>query len=523
MLRPFSADTRANALRRMADGALDVLVIGGGITGAGVALDAASRGLSVGLIEREDFAAGTSGRSSRLIHGGLRYLEHLELALVAESVRERAILRRLAPHLVRPVPMYYPMLRARDRAYYRLGLTIYDALATGRNIGRHRMAGINEVHRAAPGLARPEPGGISWECRTDDARLTLEIVRTAAAHGALAANHVEAVGLLGQGSVVGATAADALTGERLEIRARVTVNATGVWADGVQALASTTPARLRPSKGVHLVFRPGAIATRVGMLVPSGAGDGRFLFVILWEDRVYVGTTDTEHHGDRDAPAVDAADRAYVLAGLTRAFPGVTETDIVASWAGLRPLLDREPGGSGSTADLSRRHAIFVDPKGLFTITGGKLTTWRAMAEDLVDRVVRDLGRGGPCRTDRIPLGLTADLDAVSQRAEAAAAAMGLEPAVGTRMVLRYGDDATEALRSIGQDRSLAEPLIDGLPVLKVEAAMARSREMAITDQDVLARRTRLTTLDASAAASAVPSAEAADSAADAAGRAVTP
>src|SRR5206468_353519 len=175
----------------------------------------------------------------------------------------------------------------------------------------------------------------------------------------------------------GAVAADALTGERLEIRARVTVNATGVWADGVQALATTNPASLRPSKGVHLVFRPGAIATRVGMLIPSGAGDGRFLFVIPWEDRVYVGTTDTEHLGDRDAPAVEDADRAYVLAALRSAFPGVTEADVVASWAGLRPLLDREPGANGSTADLSRRHAILEDPKGLLTITGGKLTTWR--------------------------------------------------------------------------------------------------------------------------------------------------
>ena len=502
MLRPFSAETRADALRRMADGQVDLLVIGGGITGAGIALDAASRGLSVALIEREDFAAGTSGRSSRLIHGGLRYLEHLEFGLVAESVRERAILRRLAPHLVRPLPMYYPMDRHRDRAYYRLGLSIYDGLAAGRNIGRHRMAGMGEVHRAAPGLARPEPGGVSWECRTDDARLTLEIVRTAAAHGALVANHTEAVSMLGDGSVTGVIAADRVTGATLAIAARLTVNATGVWADGVQALASTDPARIRPSKGVHVVFRPGAIATRVGMLLPSAADDGRFLFVIPWEDRAYVGTTDTDHDGDRDAPAVEDADRAYVLAAVQRAFPAATADDVVASWAGLRPLLDR---GQASTKDLSRQHAIFEDPKGLLTITGGKLTTWRAMAEDLVDRAARELGRGGRCRTRHLALGLTADLGPTLHQAAGEASALGLEPRTGRRLALRYGDDWREAVRLLRDDPSLAEPIALGLPVLRVEAELARTREMAITDDDVLVRRTRLATLDGAAAARLTP------------------
>ncbi len=498
-LRPLNAETRADALHRMADGGLDLLIVGGGITGAGVALDAATRGLSVGLVERDDFAAGTSGRSSRLIHGGLRYLEHLEFGLVAESVRERSILLAMAPHLIRPLPMYYPMRRWLDRARYRVGLTLYDGLALGRNIGRHRVAGLREVHRAAPGLARPEPAGASWECRTDDARLTLAIARAAAGAGALVANHVEVTSLLGAGGVTGAVAVDRLAGERLEIPARLTVNATGVWADRVHALASTEPARLRPSKGVHLVFRPGAVATRVGMLLPSGAGDGRFVFLLPWDGRTYAGTTDTEYHGDVDRPLVEPRDREYVLGAVAAAFPSVTADDVVASWAGLRPLLDRGPG---STADLSRRHAIFEDPKGLLTITGGKLTTWRAMAEEAVDAAVARLGRGGGCHTRELRLGLTGALPDAVDRAASSAGSMGLDAALAGRLVHRFGDEWRDAVDLMRADRSLAEPLVDGLPVLRVEVQMARTREMAMTDDDVFVRRTRVTTMDEGAAAS---------------------
>lgn len=498
---PFSALTRTANLARMAQDRFDVLVIGGGITGTGIALDAAARGFSVALIEKDDFASGTSGRSSRLVHGGLRYLEHREFGLVRESLRERGILFRLAPHLVRPVPMYMLADDLRSRARYGLGLTAYDTLAAGRNIGLHHWAGADQVRQAFPGV-RAAPGWRYYECQTDDARLTVEVARTAQAFGAVMANHVRAEALLGGARVTGAVAADALTGQRFEIRASVTVNAGGVWADRIRGLAAAASAasaagvgRLQPSKGVHLVFAPGAIRTKAALAIPSAAGDGRFVFLVPWEDRVYAGTTDTPYAGDLDRPAVTESDRDYILAAVARNFPGVGAGDVVASWAGLRPLLG---DGEASTADLSRRHVVFAEPPGLFTITGGKLTTYRAMAEDLVDRVATGLGPRGRCLTRGIPLGLHGSAAAALRLARAETARLGLPPGTGARLVQRYGDDWREAVRLIGQDPSLGEPAAGGLPVLKIELDLARRREMAITAEDVLVRRTRLTTLDAS-------------------------
>ena len=493
----FSAATRTANLARMASGRFDVLVIGGGITGVGIALDAAARGYSVALVEKDDFAAGTSGRSSRLVHGGLRYLEHGEFGLVRESLAERGTLLRLAPHLIRPVPMYMLADDRRSRARYRLGLAAYDALAAGRNIGGHRAVSAQRVRAAVPGLRAWSRGYRYFEGQTDDARLTIEVARVAAAYGAVLANHARVERLLGGARVTGAVVTDEIGGQRFEVKATATVNACGVWAgtDGIGAGG----VRLVPSKGVHLVFRPGAVRTRVAMVLPSAAGDGRYLFVVPWEDRVYAGTTDTPYSGDLDHPAVDGADRDYILAAVAADFPGVTGGDVVASWAGLRPLLDQGTGSGGaSTADLSRRHAVFVEPPGLFTITGGKLTTYRAMAEDLVDRVQATLGGGGRCLTRSIPLGLHGPVAQAVQLATAEAAALGLPPQVGVRLVQRYGDDWREAAAMIGRDRSLGEPAADGLPVLKVELGLARSREMAITDEDVLVRRTRLSTRDAS-------------------------
>lgn len=485
----FSARTRTANLARMAEDAFDVLVIGGGITGAGIALDAAARGFSVALVEKDDFAAGTSGRSSRLVHGGLRYLEHGEFGLVRESLRERGILRRLAPHLVRPVPMYMLAADWRGLARYRAGLTAYEMLAAGRNVGYHRAAGAARVRAAIPGLGG-SPGGVRYfECQTDDARLTLEVARAAAAQGAVLANHARVTALLGGARVTGAAVTDEMTGQRLEIRARATVNAAGVWAgqlaDGVS---------LMPSKGVHLVFAPGAVRTTAALVAPSAAGDGRYIFIVPWEDRVYAGTTDTPYSGDLDHPAVEAADRDYILAAVAGLFPGVTGRDVVASWAGLRPLLSQdEELGDARTSDLSRRHAIFTGTAGLFTITGGKLTTYRAMAQDLTDRLAAELGGAGPCRTRDIPLGLHGSATAALRLARDETARLGLPPQAAARLVRRYGDDWREAVRLIGQDRALGEPAAAGRPVLAVEAVLARTREMALTDEDVYVRRTRLT------------------------------
>jgi len=501
----FSAQTRAANLARMAEERFDVLVIGGGITGAGIALDAATRGLSVALVEKDDFASGTSGRSSRLVHGGLRYLEQRDLGLVRESLRERRILHRLAPHLVRPIPMYMLAGDPRARARYRLGLTAYELLAAGRNIGFHRSVSAGQVSEAIPGLGRSSRGVRYFECQVDDARLTIEVARTARAFGAVLANHARVTGLLGGARVTGAAVVDEMTGQRFEVRAGAVVNAAGVWAGRVTRLAGGPGGvRLLPSKGVHLVFAPGAVATKAALIAPSAAGDGRYIFIVPWEDRAYAGTTDTPYSGDLDRPAVDDADRDYILPAVARLFPGVTERDVVASWAGLRPLLSQDDGDA-RTSDLSRKHAIFTEPPGLFTITGGKLTTYRAMAEDLVDQVAAwrsaaGLGDAGPCRTTGIPLGLHGSAAAALGLARAEVARLGLPPRVASRLVQRYGDDWPEAVRMIGQDPSLGDPVAVGLPVLAVEVRLARRREMALTDDDVFVRRTRLTTRDASVA-----------------------
>ena len=294
-----------------------------------------------------------------------------------------------------------------------------------------------------------------FECQIDDARLTIEVARTAHASGAVLANHARVEELLGDGRVTGAAVTDEMTGQRLEVRARAVVNAAGIWAEQVTLAGRAAVGwpgsggvRLLPSKGVHLVFAPGAVRTTAALVVRSQADDGRFVFIVPWEDRVYAGTTDTPYAGDLDHPAVDAADRDYILSAVARNFPGVTERDVVASWAGLRPLLSQdEELGDARTSDLSRNHAIFEDLPGLFTITGGKLTTYRAMAEDLVDRVAAALGNAGPCRTRGIPLGLHGSPAAAVRLARDEVARLGLPPRTAARLVQRYGDDWREAAR----------------------------------------------------------------------------
>jgi glycerol-3-phosphate dehydrogenase len=494
----LSAATRQAHLARMADGPLDVLVVGGGITGAGVALDAASRGLSVALVERDDFASGTSGRSSRLIHGGARYLRYGDLGLVYESLRERTLLLRLAPHLVRPLAFVFPVRRRRDRVALGTGLSVYDGLAVGRNLARHRPVTEEEVAEAAPGILRPSPGYRYWDCRTDDARMVIEVLRAAAGFGALIANRAEVAGFLGEGRVRGARVLDTVSGGTLEVRARIVVNATGVWASRVQGMARGRTSRLRPSKGVHLVFERSRLPVRAAILVTSVAGDGSQIFLIPWGPRVIAGTTDTPYDGPLESPTVDPDDLELVLGSIERAFgPVVGEEHVRASWAGVRPLLDR---GGGSTRDISRRHVIFDEPDGILGITGGKFTAYRAMAEEVTDRVCRILGTGGRSRTKVIPLGLTRSLAPELARAETVGREAGLEPGAGPRLVGRYGDDWTEAWDMIREDPSLGAPLAEGLPVLRVEARMAERRELALEEEDVLVRRTRLATMDRAAA-----------------------
>ena len=491
----LSATTRDRHLEAMADRVVDVLVIGGGITGAGVALDAASRGLSVALVERDDFASGTSGRSSRMIHGGARYLRQGAVGLVYESLRERRLLLRRAPHLVRPLPFLLPVRRRTGRIVFRAGLSLYDTLTAGRNIAPHRGVSEEEVARLAPGLARPGPGLLYWDCQTDDARLVIEIIRRAVALGALVANRAEVIGLTGEGTVRGGSVADRMGGGSIEIKARVTVNATGAWAGQVHALADPKPPRLRPSKGIHLVLDRARLPIRSAVVIPSIAHRGAMFVMLPWGPRVYVGPTDTPYDGPIDSPAVDDDDVAVVLGSVERAFPhGFEPSDVMASWAGVRPLLD---SGPGATRDLSRRHVILKEPPGLITVTGGKLTTYRSMAEEVTDIACEFLRGGDECGTARLPLGLTGPLPRATAEAELEAGKLGLPPGAGKRLVERYGDDRQEAAAMIREDASLGEPAAPGLPVLRVELELARSREMALTDEDVLVRRTRLALMGA--------------------------
>ena len=493
--------SRATALERLEESVrdpFDVLVIGGGITGAGVALDAASRGLSVALVERADFASGTSGRSSRLIHGGARYLRHGELGLVNEALRERRVLMRLAPHLVRPLPFLVQLRHRLPRAAMRTGLALYDALAAGRSIAPHRSIGVEEVQRLAPPVESPHPGLVYWDCRTDDARLVIEIVRQAAAHGALLANRAGVEALLGDGEVRGARVRDRTTGETLDVRARITVNATGIWAAGVHRLSGADPPRLRPSKGAHVVLDRTRFPIRSALVVPA-RGDA-LIFMVPWGPRIVVGTTDTAYGGGLDDPSVDPDDTEVLLRAAGRAFGAdLGQDDVIASWAGIRPLLDTRVG---ATRDLSRRHVILEEPRGLLTVTGGKLTTYRAMAEQVTDTACRSLGLGLRCRTRRIPLGMTKPFQDELVRASESATGLGLPPAVGRRLVERYGDDWEDVMASIRDDPSEAEPVVEGLPVVRAELRVARTREMALDDDDVLLRRTRLTTMAGEAALS---------------------
>jgi len=492
---PDRAFDRGTALARLATEHFDVLVVGGGITGAGVALDAASRGLRTALLERSDFAAGTSSQSSKLVHGGLRYLAQGDYALVYQALAERQRLLANAPHLVRPMPFLLPVYggRAAARAVG-TALWMYDVTG-GARIGRvHSRLSARAASARAAGL-RPEgltAGYLYYDAHADDARLTLAVLRTAALdHGAVAANHVRVTGLLADaGGRVTGVAAEA-DGAVLEVRADAVVNAAGVWSDEVLALEARTAGAvdgaIRPAKGIHVTVPQSRLATDVALVLPV-AEDGRSIFVVPWPgtDRVYVGTTDTDYDGPLDRPACTADDVDYLLRAVNAVVSEpLTPADVVGAWAGLRPLV--ASARSARSADLSRRHRISRSPGGVISITGGKLTTYRRMAADTVDELVAVLGRGGRSRTARMRLRGAGDHRA----------------AAGGHLERRYGTEAATVRQLVADDPSLGQPLVPTLPYLRAEAVHAVRSEMARSVTDVLARRTRALILarDASAAA----------------------
>jgi len=512
-VHPFRRD---DALRRLADETFDVLVIGGGVTGAGVALDAASRGLKTALVEKSDFASGTSSKSSKMVHGGLRYLQQREIRLVYENLAERQRLLENAPHLVSPLPFLIPLF-GRDGVVsktlarsYSSALWLYD-LTGGWRIGeRHHEVSKQEALDHLPTLNTDHlvAGFLYFDARTDDARLTLTLARTAAIEfGAAMANYTPVVQMNKSGSAIrGARvqpdAAD--PSSAFDVRARVVVNATGVWADDVRALdESTQPKSIRPAKGVHVTVPADRLPCDIAAVIPVPK-DKRSIFVVPWPgtDLVYLGTTDTDYAGPLDDPACTPEDVDYLLEAANNITTSrLTRADVTGVWAGLRPLLAPERGHvSERTADLSRRHTVMTSSERVVTVTGGKLTTYRKMAQDTVDVVVRELGespRRRRCVTKDLPLigATTKTRDPVSMAQPHA------------RLLGRYGSEAPRVLALADDRPELLEPAIAGLPYTRAELVYAAREEMAQTLDDVLSRRTRAMIQKAHATMAAAPAA----------------
>jgi glycerol-3-phosphate dehydrogenase len=475
----------------------DVLVVGGGITGAGIALDAASRGLSVGLVDRGDFASGTSSKSSKLVHGGLRYLEQRELGLVREASKERDLLGKLAPQLVEPIQFVIPVADRWRRAMFGVGLWTYDALASFRNIKVHKYLSIEQTEEMVPALPKGKlKGGFSfYDSRTDDVRLVMEVLRQARRHGAVMANYCS-VEDVEAGDVCTVQLRDVHHGQSFESSARRVVVAAGVWVDQIESRTrSDAEPRLRPSKGIHLAFPRAAVPMADSAAFIPDADRKRMLFVIPWLDAVIVGTTDTDYEGDIDHPSVEEEDRRYCIDALNSSFTvDVNEGDIAGAWAGLRPLVASK---AGPTADLSRRHSIYDIADNVIGITGGKLTTYRRMAREVVNRVSSELGNETRCRTGWIRLG-TGDIDALRLAVDHRAKKLGIDEAARANLIRCYGDRALHVL-DLATKASLTEPAAEGFAPLAIEATYCARWEMAVHLEDFLARRTRLALVDRNA------------------------
>ena len=494
----FSPRTRAEALARFQADTFDIAIIGGGITGAGIARDAAQRGLAVALLEKGDFASGTSSKSSRMIHGGLRYLAQRHVKLVRESLVERGILLRMAPHLVHPIPWLLPVYEGgvNSRFVLRLGLTAYDFLAGKRRLRRHRSLSREALERSEPAVrTNGLQGGFRYfDTLVNDARLTLATVRSAARDHAAVASYVEATEVLSEGGrVTGVRFTDRLTGSTGTLRAHVVVAAAGPWTDRVRALAGVPP-MLRPTKGIHVVVEHARLPLSNAV---AFAFRDRNMFAVPYRDYTYIGTTDTDFTGDPGQARVEADDVEYSIEAANSAFTGdLSPDEVLSAWVGVRPLVYEE----GSPSEVGRDYDIQVGPEGFMTIAGGKLTTYRAMAEDLVNRVIQQEARrlGGakpPCRTASTPLP-GGDLDRFERYREATAAPLeenwGVPRQAAYHLLDTYGTDYLKVLTYARQSPELLQPLAPDVPVLAAEAVYAVEEEMALTLEDFMVRRTEL-------------------------------
>ncbi len=491
---------RSDALNRLREQTFDVLVVGGGVVGTGCALDAATRGLSTALLEARDWAAGTSSRSSKLVHGGLRYLEQLDFGLVREALKERhLLLTRLCPHLVRPVSFLYPLKhRIWERLYAGSGVLLYDTLLTlgslegARSVPRHRHLTRRGALRLAPALRKDSLIGALqyYDAQVDDARHTFTIARTAAAYGAAVASGVQVTGFIREGErVAGVQATDLETGEQLEVRARVVVNATGVWTDDTQELVTQRGRfHVRASKGVHLVVPRDRLALDTGLILRT---EKSVLFVIPWGRHWIIGTTDTDWELSKAHPAASGSDIDYILEHVNSVLgEPLTREDVEGVYAGLRPLLT---GESEESSQLSREHSVAAPVPGLVVVAGGKYTTYRVMAKDAVDLAARTLDERVPeCVTQDVPLVGAEGFTALWNQRHALAERSGLHVARIEHLLGRFGSEIEDLFDLLRERPELAEPLPHADDYLAVEALYAAQAEGALHVDDVLTRRTRI-------------------------------
>jgi glycerol-3-phosphate dehydrogenase len=500
--------TRERALEALAGEQFDIAVIGGGITGAGVALDAASRGYSVALVEQADFASGTSSRSSKLVHGGLRYLQKFDLGLVREALLERQLMVRLAPHLVRPLQLVVPAFNgARPDRLTGIGLNMYDVMAAPSlrarrqarrgtlepgeaewSPARHRVISGEEVSTLLPALAGRAPSGgyLFYDCQTDDVRLVLTVLGEAERFGAVCANRLQVTQLgSAEDSASGVSVRDRESGAEFVVRADNVVNATGVWADRIRPEELHDEAEvptITPSRGTHITLSSEDLPLRAGAIVP--AGNGRSIFALPWLGRSLIGTTDNNYEGDIEHVQPSGEDVAYLLEAVNQFFDvELSYANVTGAYAGVRPLISS--GDNRRSVDISRKAELYETSSGLITITGGKLTTWRRMAKLAVDRLVERDGRQAPCRTHDIPLGAPVDPDALT-RPE------GVSEDAYAQLASRYGYAAEKVLGVAAGHGELAQPIVPGHPDLLAEAPFSAANEQARTVGDVLLRRTRL-------------------------------
>ncbi|MGH3320014.1 MAG: glycerol-3-phosphate dehydrogenase/oxidase [Streptosporangiaceae bacterium] len=489
----LSPERRRADLARMARETFDIVVVGGGVTGTGTALDAATRGLSVALVEARDYAAGTSSRSSKLIHGGLRYLEQLNVALVREALQERALLlHRLAPHLVRPVPFLYPLAhRGWERVYVGSGVLLYDTMGGARALPHHRHLTRRQARRLVPALRSDAlVGAVQYhDAQVDDARYVLTLARTAAQHGGALATSARVVGFAREGErVVGVRVADLETGGDITVRARQTINATGVWTDEIQDLVGGRGRfHVRASKGVHLLVPRDRIHADTGLILRT---ETSVLFVIPWGRHWIIGTTDTDWDLDKAHPAASRADIDYLLEHVNAVLtPPLTHEDIEGVYAGLRPLL---AGESEDTSQLSREHLVAQPVPGLIAVAGGKYTTYRVMAKDAVDAAARGLGAVPPSAAEVTPLAGAVGFHTLYNGRARLAERSGLHVARIEHLLGRYGSLVDELLDLVVDDPELGRPIEGADDYLRVEARYAASHEGALHLDDILTRRTRI-------------------------------